>query len=100
MNDTFIWQKVGGNSMTEIKSGNNQFFIEEDGEVIARIEFIPSGTDVNGRDLIIVNHTIVYEGYNDRGLGRKLVNRLAEYARDRKKVHYPSMPLCKKCIRK
>ena len=71
--------------MTEIKSGNNQFFIEEDGEVIARIEFIPSGTDVNGRDLIIVNHTIVYEGYNGRGLGRKLVNRLAEYARDEKK---------------
>ena len=70
--------------MTEIKSGNNQFFIEEDGEVIARIEFIPSGTDVNGRDLIIVNHTIVYEGYNGRGLGRKLVNRLAEYARDEK----------------
>ena len=78
--------------MTEIKSGNNQFFIEEDGEVIARIEFIPSGTDVNGRDLIIVNHTIVYEGYNGRGLGRKLVNRLAEYARDEKKYIIPVCP--------
>ena len=84
--------------MTEIKSGNNQFFIEEDGEVIARIEFIPSGTDVNGRDLIIVNHTIVYEGYNGRGLGRKSVNRLAEYARDEKKYIIPVCPYAKNVL--
>ena len=35
--------------MTEIKSGKNEFYIEESGEVIARIHFIPSGKDVNGK---------------------------------------------------
>lgn len=81
--------------MTEMKSGKNQFFIEEAGDVIARIEFIPSGTDVNGRDLIIVNHTIVYDGHNGRGLGKKLVNRMAEYAREEKKYIIPVCPYAK-----
>ena len=31
--------------MVEIKSGKNEFYIEEAGEIIARIQFIPSGTD-------------------------------------------------------
>ena len=86
--------------MTEIKSGKNEFYIEESNEVIARIEFIPSGTDVNGRDLIIVNHTIVYDGHNGKGLGKKLVNRIAEYARDESKYIIPGMSLCKKCTGK
>jgi uncharacterized protein len=68
--------------MTEIKMGKNEFYIEESNEIIARIQFIPSGKDVNGRNLIIVNHTVVYEGHNGRGLGKELVNKIAEYARD------------------
>ncbi len=84
--------------MTEIKSGKNEFYIEESGEIIARIQFIPSGTDVNGRDLIIVNHTIVYEGYNGRGLGRQLVNRIAEYARAEKKYIIPVCPYAKNVL--
>ena len=72
--------------MTEIKQGKNEFYIEESGEIIARIQFVPSGTDVNGRDLIIVNHTIVYPGYNGRGLGKQLVKKIAEYARDEKNI--------------
>ena len=84
--------------MTEIKSGKNEFYIEESGEVIARIQFIPSGKDVNGRDLIIVNHTIVYEGHNGRGLGKKLVNRIAEYARDENKYIIPVCPYAKSVL--
>ena len=81
--------------MIEMKSGKNQFYMEEAGEVIARIEFIPSGTDVNGRDLIIVNHTIVNDGHNGKGLGKKLVNRIAEYARNEKKYIIPVCPYAK-----
>lgn len=81
--------------MVEIKSGNNEFFIEESGEIIARIQFIPSGTDVTGRDLIIVNHTVVYDGYNGRGLGKQLVAKLVEYAREENKYIIPVCPYAK-----
>ena len=41
--------------MTEIKSGKNEFYIEESGgSYCQEIHFVPSGTDVNGRDSIIV----------------------------------------------
>src|SRR5213080_4156664 len=84
--------------MAEIMSGKDEFYIEEFGEVIARIHFIPSGTDVNGRDLIIVDHTIVNEGHNGRGLGKKLVNRMAEYARDENKYIVPVCPYAKSVL--
>lgn len=81
--------------MSGIKFGNNEFYIEESGEIIARIQFIPSGTDVTGRDLIIVNHTVVYPGNNGRGLGKILVDKLAEYARKEKKYIIPVCPFAK-----
>ncbi len=84
--------------MTEIKQGKNEFYIEESGEIIARIQFVPSGTDVNGRDLIIVNHTIVYPGHNGRGLGKQLVKKIAEYARDEKKYIIPVCPYAKNIL--
>lgn len=84
--------------MAEMKSGNNEFYMEESGEVIARIEYIPSGTDVNGRDLIIVSHTVVYDGHNGQGLGKKLVKRLAEYAREEKKFIIPVCPYAKNVL--
>ena len=84
--------------MTEIKASKNEFYIEESGEVIAKIHFIPSGKDVNGRDLIIVDHTIVNEGNNGRGLGKKLVNRLAEYASDENKYIVPVCPYAKSVL--
>lgn len=84
--------------MDKIKFGNNEFYIEENGEVIARIQFVPNGTDVNGKDLITVNHTIVSEGHNGKGLGKKLVNRIAEYAKDEKKYIVPVCPYAKKVL--
>lgn len=64
--------------MAEIKAGTNQFYMEEDGEVIARIEYIPS--DLDGKQQITITHTIVNEGHNGKGLGKQLVNQVAEYA--------------------
>lgn len=65
----------------EMKAGSNEFFLEESGEVLAKIEFIPDGTDKFGKEIINVIHTNVYEGNNGKGLGKKLVQRVVEYAR-------------------
>ncbi|HEY4550036.1 MAG TPA: GNAT family N-acetyltransferase [Bacillus sp. (in: firmicutes)] len=84
--------------MIEIKSDKNELYIEEFGEIIVRIQFIPSGTDVNGQDLIIVNHTVVYNGQNGRGLGKQLVDKLVDYARNENKLIIPICPYAKKAL--
>ena len=84
--------------MTEIKSGQNQFYIEEADEVIARIEFTNNGADVNGKDLITVTHTIVNEGHNGKGLAKQLVQRIAEYAKDENKLIIPQCSYAKKVL--
>jgi len=84
--------------MDEIKFGNNEFYIEENGEVIARIQFAPSGKDAYGRDIITVNHTIVNEGHNGKGLGKKLVDRIAKYAKDENKYIVPVCTYAKKVL--
>lgn len=84
--------------MIEIKSDKNEIYIEEFGEIIARIQFIPSRTDVNGQDLIIVNHTVVYNGQNGRGLGKQLVDKLVDYARNENKLIIPVCPYAKKVL--
>ncbi|OCA84225.1 hypothetical protein A8F94_16035 [Bacillus sp. FJAT-27225] len=67
--------------MAEIKKGNNEFYIEEGGEKIARIEYVPQGPDEQGKDIITVTHTVVDEAHGGKGLGKELVNKIAEYAR-------------------
>lgn len=84
--------------MTEILKGNNEFYIEESGEVIARIHFISSGKDANGNDLIIVDHTIVNDGHSGKGLGKKLVHQLAEYAKENGKYIVPVCPYAKSIL--
>ncbi len=82
----------------EIKAGTNEFFIEEDGKVIGKIEFTQEGKDQSGKDLISVHHTEVSEGYNGRGLARKLVNRVVEYAREENKLIIPVCTYVKKVV--
>ncbi len=63
----------------EIRETANQFYIEENGEKIARIDFLPS--EENGTKSIKVTHTVVDEAHGGKGLGKKLVHKVAEYAR-------------------
>lgn len=84
--------------MDEFKLGNNEIYIEENGEVIARIEFVPSGTDETGKELITIKHTIVNEGHNGKGLGKKLVNRIVEYAKEENKAIIPECTYAKKVL--
>ena len=75
----------------KIKKGSNEFYIEEAEDNIARIHFILSGTDIIGKVLIIVHHTVVYLEPNGHGLGKQLVNILVECAREEKMY---IIPLC------
>jgi uncharacterized protein len=81
--------------MSEIKSGDNEFFIEEAGEAVAKIEFTTTGKDVDGRDLIAVTHTFVDEKLRGQGVGEDLVKRVVDYARAEGKYIIPQCPYAK-----
>lgn len=76
--------------MPEIKTGDKEFYMEEDGKVIARIQYEPSGQDESGKERITVTHTLVGEDQSGKGLGRQLVSHIADYARTENKVIIPA----------
>ncbi|WP_396954255.1 GNAT family N-acetyltransferase [Neobacillus niacini] len=43
----------------------------------------------------MVSHTIVYKGHNGKGLGKKLVDRMAEYAREENNILFQYVPMQK-----
>lgn len=73
--------------MDDIKKGDNKFYIGDDNKnPIAEITFIPSG-----EDKIIIDHTYVSEQLRGQGIGERLVNAAADYARrENKKI----VPVC------
>lgn len=62
------------------------FFIEENGEVVAEMTYVWSG-----EDKIIIDHTEVSEKLGGKGIGKQLVNRAVEMAREK---HIKILPLC------
>jgi predicted GNAT family acetyltransferase len=60
-----------------IQQSDNSFFIEEKGEVIAEIVF---STSLPGR--LIIEHTEVDEEFEGRGIGKQLVNKTVDYAKN------------------
>ncbi|RHW43252.1 N-acetyltransferase [Neobacillus notoginsengisoli] len=84
--------------MTEIKHGQNEFYIEENGKVIGRIQYVPSGTTDDGKEIITVTHTLVDEDQNGRGLGKKLVYKIGDFARDENKQIIPACSFAKKVL--
>ncbi|HEY4554087.1 MAG TPA: GNAT family N-acetyltransferase [Bacillaceae bacterium] len=84
--------------MTEIKHGQNEFYIEENGKVIGRIQYVPSGTSKDGRQLITVTHTLVDEDQNGRGFGKKLVYKIADYAKEENLQIIPACSFAKRVL--
>ena len=84
--------------MTEIKSGKGEFYIEEAGVVIARIQYSSNGKNENGKEIITVNHTIVNEEHSGKGLAKQLVNKIAQYAREENKLIVPVCSYAKKVL--
>ena len=62
------------------------FFIEENGEIIAEMTYVWSG-----EDKIIIDHTEVSEKLGGKGIGKQLVHKAVEMARE---YHIKILPLC------
>ena len=62
------------------------FFIEENNEIIAEMTYVWSG-----EDKIIIDHTEVSEKLGGKGIGKQLVHKAVEMAREK---HIKILPLC------
>ncbi|CAM4401437.1 GNAT family N-acetyltransferase [Paenibacillus tarimensis] len=69
--------------MQEMVKEGNGFVIRQDGEVVAEVTYVPSGTNA-----LIIDHTYVTESMRGQKLAENLVKKVVEYARenDRKVV--------------
>ena len=77
--------------METIKKENNQFYLGEDAEhALAEITFVPTGADK-----IIIDHTYVSEVLKGQGVGKQLVQKVVEYARQENKKIIPLCPFAK-----
>ncbi len=62
-----------------------QFFIEQDGKILAKLTYV---WDVNK---IIIDHTVVDSSLSGQGIGKQLVRKAVELARDK---NIKIIPLC------
>ena len=70
--------------MSELIKQGNGFVIQENGEMVAEITFIPQG------DTLIIDHTYVSEALRGQKIAEALVKRVAEYARETNKKIIPA----------
>lgn len=79
----------------EIKHNNNAiggvFFIEEDNEIVAELTY-----DYNEAGDMVLNHTGVQPRHEGKGLGRQLVSKAVEYARNN---NLKIVPVCSFVVR-
>lgn len=67
------------------ESGRGEFFIEEKGKQLARMEI-----GIRGKDLVVY-HTEVSQALEGKGIGKKLIEEMVSYAR---KHHLMVVALC------
>ncbi|WP_409300885.1 GNAT family N-acetyltransferase [Peribacillus sp. SCS-155] len=81
--------------MNQIKREENGFYIEENGEKLANIEFVTSGEN---NDILIITHTFVSDQLRGQGVGNDLVKKVVEFAREEKKLIRPQCSFAKKVM--
>jgi predicted GNAT family acetyltransferase len=69
------------------------FFIQENGKRLAEMSFVWTGDGD-----FIVDHTEVNEALNGKGIGKQLVKRAVEMAREKKSKLIPLCPFTKSVI--
>ena len=79
--------------MIEIKTYATEFCLEDGGEVIGKIQFTPSG-----EYSIRVTHTEIDNRYGGQGLGKRLVQKVAEYAKQENKTIIAECSYAKKVL--
>lgn len=79
------------------RSGESKgaFFIEENGEVKARLTYSKAGTTQ-----IIIDHTEVSDDLRGKNVGKKLVQHVVEYARENELKVIPLCPFANSIIKR
>lgn len=67
----------GGIQMSDFQTGTNMFYLEKDGEVVAKITYVPLEDE-----RIDVNHTFVSDQLRGQGIAGQLVDRVVAFARE------------------
>jgi len=75
----------------EFNDKNGNFNITSEGRKVALMTFVFAGPEK-----IIINHTEVSPAFNGKGLGKKLVEKAVEVAREKKWTIIPLCPFAKK----
>jgi predicted GNAT family acetyltransferase len=79
----------------EFNEKNGNFNITTEGRKIALMTFVFAGPDK-----IIIDHTEVSPAFNGKGLGKKLVEKAVEVAREKNWTIVPLCPFAKKTFDK
>lgn len=79
----------------EFNDKNGNFSITSEGRKVALMTFVFAGPDK-----IIIDHTEVSPVFNGKGLGKKLVEKAVEVAREKKWTIIPLCPFAKKTFDK
>jgi predicted GNAT family acetyltransferase len=79
----------------EFNEKNGNFNITTEGRKIALMTFVFAGPDK-----IIIDHTEVSPAFNGKGLGKKLVEKAVEIAREKNWTIVPLCPFAKKTFDK
>ena len=79
----------------EFNDKNGNFSITSEGRKVALMTFVFAGPDK-----IIIDHTEVSPVFNGKGLGKKLVKKAVEVAREKKWTIIPLCPFAKKTFDK
>ena len=77
--------------MIKYKDGDNRIYaVTEDGTEVGQIEFVPTG-----ESMIIISHTEVAEDMGGLGIGKVLVEKAVQKARDEDKKIIPLCPFAR-----
>ena len=78
--------------MLTIKQSDKSFYIgDSEKEPLAEMTFVYAGEDI-----IIIDHTSVSDELRGQNIGKQLLERLVEFAKEKKKKVMPLCPFAKK----
>lgn len=73
----------------------DEFLITEGSRNAARMQFIQSADVGLVKNVLVIEHTVVFEEFKGKGYGRQLIYALVDYARDTGKKIEPQCPFAK-----
>lgn len=77
--------------MFEVKKGNKSFYIgESEDNALAQMTYVNAGENI-----IIIDHTHVFEELNGKGVGKLLLKELVDFVRKENKKIIPLCPYAK-----